>query len=145
MHGVDASDFTLTGTSATLAVERVTGSTYDVTASGGNLRRITGGHVVLSMARNNDITDGSGNAFTRWLESKSAYWVHDGTTPPPLPVVTVTEQTPGLVTVEGRRAGFTLTATPAPGEDLTVSYTNSQSGDFVSSPKSGAGPDNDNI
>ena len=133
VHGVDANDFTLTGTSATLAVERVTGSTFDVTAQGGNLARITGGHVVLSVAHDNDITDGSGNAFTRWLESKSAYWVHDGTTPPPLPVVTVTEQTPGHVTVEGSRAGFTLTATPAPGEDLTVSYTKSQSGDFVSS------------
>ena len=131
VHGVDASDFTLTGTSATLAVERVSGSTFDVTASGGNLGRITGGQVVLGLARDNDITDGSGNAFTRWLEFTSTYWVHDGSTPPPLPVVTVTEQSPGFVTVEGTRAGFTLTATPVPAEDLTVNFTLSQSGDAI--------------
>ena len=131
VHGVDASDFTLTGTSATLAVARVTGSTYDVTASGGNLRRITGGRVTLGFASDNDITDGSSNAFARWREFPSTYWVHDGTTPPPLPVVTVTEQVPGLAPPEGRRAGFTLTATPIPDQDLTVNFTLSQSGDTM--------------
>ena len=131
VHGVDASDFTLTGTSATLAVARVTGSTYDVTASGGNLRRITGGRVTLGFASDNDITDGSGNAFVRWREFPSTYWVHDGTTPPPLPVVTVTEQVPGLAPPEGRRAGFTLTVTPVPDQDLTVNFTLSQSGDTI--------------
>ena len=133
VHDVDASDFTLTGTSATLTVERVTGSTFDVTASGGNLARITGGQVVLGLAPDNDITDGSGNAFTRWKEFTSTYWVHDGSTPPPLPVVTVAEEIPGFVTVEGRRANFMLTATPGPAEDLTVNFTKSQSGDFVAS------------
>ena len=132
VHGVDASDFTLTGTSATLAVARVAGThAFDVTASGGNLGRITGGQVVLGLAPDNDITDGSGNAFTRWQEFTSTYWVHDGTTPPPLPVVTVTEQVPGLAPPEGRRAGFSLTVTPVPDQDLTVNFTLSQSGDTI--------------
>ena len=81
VHGVDASDFTLTGTSAKLAVEPGSGTTFDVTASGGNLGRITGGQVVLGLAPDNDITDGSGNAFARWNEFTSTYWVHDGTRP----------------------------------------------------------------
>ena len=140
VHGVDASDFTLTGTSATLAVARVAGThAFDVTASGGNLGRITGGQVVLGLAPDNDITDGSGNAFARWNEFTSTYWVHDGTTPPPLPVVTVAEQSPGFVPVEGRRAGFLLTATPVPAEDLTVNVTGTHSSDFIRS-VDGLGP-----
>ena len=140
VHGVDASDFTLTGTSATLTVERVAGThAFDVTASGGNLGRITGGQVVLGLAPDNDITDGSGNAFARWNEFTSTYWVHDGTTPPPLPVVTVAEQSPGFVPVEGRRAGFLLTATPVPAEDLTINVTGTHSSDFIRS-VDGLGP-----
>ena len=139
VHGVDASDFTLTGTSAKLAVEPGSGTTFDVTASGGNLGRITGGQVVLGLAPDNDITDGSGNAFARWNEFTSTYWVHDGTTPPPLPVVTVAEQSPGFVPVEGRRAGFLLTATPVPAEDLTINVTGTHSSDFIRS-VDGLGP-----
>ena len=139
VHDVDASDFTLTGTSAKLAVEPGSGTTFDVTASGGNLGRITGGQVVLGLAPDNDITDGSGNAFARWNEFTSTYWVHDGTTPPPLPVVTVAEQSPGFVPVEGRRAGFLLTATPVPAEDLTINVTGTHSSDFIRS-VDGLGP-----
>ncbi len=132
VHAVDASDFTLTGTSATLAVARVAGThAFDVTASGGNLGRITGGQVTLGLAPDNDITDGSGNAFTRWNEFTSTYWVHDGTTPPPLPVVTITEQEPGFVPTEGGRPGFLLSATPVPAEDLTVNFTMRQGGDVI--------------
>ena len=133
VHDVDAEDFTLTGAGATLAVERVTGATFDVTASGGNLGRITGGQVVLGLAPDNDITDGSGNAFTRWNEFKSAYWVHDGTRPtPPGPTVTVKAQLPGVAVTEGQRVSFLLPASPTPTEDLAVNITLTQSGDVVS-------------
>ena len=134
VHDVDASDFTLTGTSATLAVARVAGThAFDVTASGGNLARITGGQVVLGLAPDNDITDGSGNAFRRWEEFTSTYWVHDGTTPPPLPVVTVAEHTPGAVVTEGARASFTVASVPVSSVDLNINITTTQSGDFLRS------------
>ncbi len=132
VHDVDASDFTLTGTTATLAVERVTGSMFDVTASGGNLGRITGGQVVLGLARDNDITDGSGNAFSRWNEFTSTYWVHDGTTPPPGPTVTVEAELPGVAVTEGQRVSFLLPASPAPTADFPVNITVTQSGNVVS-------------
>ena len=133
VHDVDAGDFTLTGAGATLAVERVTGATFDVTASGGNLARITGGQVVLGFASDNDITDGSGNVFARWNEFKSAYWVHDGTRPtPPGPTVTVKAQLPGVAVTEGQRVSFLLPASPGPTENLAVNITLTQSGDVVS-------------
>ena len=137
VHDVDASDFTLTGASATLAVERITGATFDVTASGGNLRSITGGEVVLGFAPDNDITDGSGNAFARWngLTNKftRTYWVHDGTRPtPPGPTVTVEAQLPGVAVTEGERASFLFPTNPGPTENLTVNITLTQSGDVVS-------------
>ena len=132
VHGVDASDFTLTGTSATLTVERVAGThAFDVTASGGNLRRITGGQVTLGLAPDNDITDGSGNAFTRWNEFTSTYWVHDGTTPPPLPVVTVVAS--NSVVAEGVRTHFTASPNVALSTNLKLNVTMTQSGDFFQS------------
>ena len=132
VHDVDASDFTLTGTSATLAVARVAGThAFDVTASGGNLGSITGGQVVLGLAPDNDITDGSGNAFTRWNEFTSTYWVHDGTTPPPLPVVTVVPS--NSVIAEGGRAHFTASPNAALSTDLNLNVTVTQSGDFFQS------------
>ncbi len=133
VHGVDASDFTLTGTSATLAVTRVAGThAFDVTASGGNLGRITGGQVVLGLASDNDITDGSSNAFTRWDEFTSTYWVHDGTTPPPLPVVTVVV-TSNSVVAEGARTLFTASPSVSPSTNLQLNVTMAQSGDFFQS------------
>ena len=134
VHAVDASDFTLTGTSATLTVARVAGThAFDVTASGGNLARITGGQVVLGLAPDNDITDGSGNAFTRWNEFTSTYWVHDGTRPtPPGPTVTVEAQLPGVAVTEGQRVSFLLPASPTPTADFPVNITLTQSGDVVS-------------
>ncbi len=132
VHAVDASDFTLTGTSATLAVARVAGThAFDVTASGGNLGRITGGQVTLGLAPDNDITDGSGNAFTRWNEFTSTYWVHDGTTPPPLPVVTVVAS--NSVVAEGVRTHFTASPNVALSTNLKLNVTMTQSGDFFQS------------
>ncbi len=132
VHAVDAGDFTLTGTSATLAVARVAGThAFDVTASGGNLGRITGGQVTLGLAPDNDITDGSGNAFTRWNEFTSTYWVHDGTTPPPQPVVTVVAS--NSVVAEGVRTHFTASPNVALSTNLKLNVTMTQSGDFFQS------------
>ena len=63
---VDTADFTVSGTSATLAVSPVTGTTdttYDITASGGNLAGLDA-TVTLSFAGGQNIEDGEGNALT---------------------------------------------------------------------------------
>ena len=69
MQNVDATDFTISGTTAALAVAGVDGTNaYDVTASGGNLANLisTGDPVVvtLSFANGQDIEDSDGNALT---------------------------------------------------------------------------------
>lgn len=54
---VDASDFSVTGvTGATLSVEKITSSIYDITVSGGNLPSLNG-TVTLSLNPSNGITD----------------------------------------------------------------------------------------
>ena len=60
--GVDAADFEVTGTTATLAVTG-SGMTYDITASGGNLAALDG-TVTLAFASGQDIEDAAGNALT---------------------------------------------------------------------------------
>ncbi len=65
---VDLADFAVSGTTATLAVTAVMGTTpansqYDVRASGGNLADLEG-TVTLSFASGQDIADTAGNALT---------------------------------------------------------------------------------
>ena len=64
-QNVDAADFSVTGTTATLAVSAVSGVTgaYDVTASGGNLASLNT-TVTLSIAASHNIQDTSSNALT---------------------------------------------------------------------------------
>ena len=57
---VDAGDFQVSGTTATLAVAAVLGNTYDVTASGGDLAGAVG-TVMLSFANGQNISDRTGN------------------------------------------------------------------------------------
>ena len=60
---VDAADFEVSGTTATLAVSEVTASTvYDVTASGGDLAGLDA-TVTLSFASGQDVADLAGNAL----------------------------------------------------------------------------------
>ena len=61
---VDAADFAVAGTTASLAVVEATASTvYDVTASGGDLAGLTA-TVTLSFASAQDIADAAGNALS---------------------------------------------------------------------------------
>ena len=58
---VDAADFQLTGTTATItSVSEHATNIFDITASGGDLANLNG-TVTLSFANNHDITDDSGN------------------------------------------------------------------------------------
>ena len=65
VQNVNAGDFQVSGTNATLAVAQV-GATnaYDVTASGGNLAGLVSTTVTLSFANGQDIEDSSGNGLT---------------------------------------------------------------------------------
>ena len=63
VQNVDAADFTVSGTTATLAVREETASTvYDVTASGGDLASLDA-TVMLSFAGGQNITDTAGTAL----------------------------------------------------------------------------------
>ena len=63
VSNVDAADFWLRGTTATVTVTG-SGTTYDVTASGGNLAGLDNKVVTLSFASGQDIEDAAGNALT---------------------------------------------------------------------------------
>ena len=63
VSNVDAADFSMTGTTATVTVTG-SGTTYDVTASGGNLAGLDGKVVTLSFVGGQDIEDAAGNALT---------------------------------------------------------------------------------
>ena len=62
VQNVDVGDFQVSGTTASLVVSAVSGSTYDVTASGGDLAG-TIGTVRLSFANGQNIRDRSGNSL----------------------------------------------------------------------------------
>ncbi|WP_425994501.1 Ig-like domain-containing protein [Afipia sp. DC4300-2b1] len=65
VSGVDATDFTVSGTTAGISVAAVAGSggtQYDVTVSGGNLANLNGA-VSLAFAGGQNITDAAGNAL----------------------------------------------------------------------------------
>ena len=65
VQNVDAADFQVSGTSATVAVQRADDgyAIYDVTASGGNLAGLTA-TVTLSFANGQNIEDSSGNSLS---------------------------------------------------------------------------------
>ena len=83
VDNVDATDFAVDGTTATLAVGTVTASTvYDVQASGGNLADLDA-TVTLSFATDQDIADTSDNALanTAPTGTDDATYVVDNTAP----------------------------------------------------------------
>ena len=91
---VDAADFMVTGTTATLTVtpvDSVTGA-YDVTASAGNLGSLTG-PVTLSFASGQDIGDASGNALANTMPTgtNEARYEVDNTVPI---VISITRESP---------------------------------------------------
>ncbi len=57
--------------------------------------------------------------------------------PPGTPVTPELSLSAGSAVDEGGQAGFTLTAEPAPGSDLTVTYTVAQSGEYLDTPGAG--------
>ena len=130
---VDAADFAVDGTTATLAVALVSGETgaWDVTASGGDLADLNG-EVTLRFAGDQNIQDLAGNGLTKTtplVTNENVYRLSNvaapdpGVTPPPVvgpPTVTISG--PSTV-MEGTAATFTLTlnaAAPTGGLPVSV-------------------------
>ena len=79
------------------------------------------------------LTDGS--AYDLGTTTAHTLTITDNDDPPPAtPVVSISAGSP---VAEGTAASFTLSASPAPGSAVTLSYTVTQSGDFVSSSNRG--------
>ena len=135
---VDAADFAVEGTTATLAVEPVSGETgaWDVTASGGDLADLNG-EVTLRFAGDQNIQDLAGNGLTKTtplVTNQNVYRLSNvaapdptdptdpGVTPPPVvgpPTVTISGRS---TVMEGTAATFTLTLNAvAPTGGLPVS------------------------
>ncbi|HND56576.1 MAG TPA: hypothetical protein PLV92_29360, partial [Pirellulaceae bacterium] len=80
MSGVDAGDFALAGTTATLSVTTVSATQYDLAASGGNLASLNA-TVGLNFAASSSITDSAGNALPRTEPATDETFVVDNTAP----------------------------------------------------------------
>ena len=94
VQNVNGADFQVSGTSATVAVQRADDgyAIYDVTASGGNLAGLTA-TVTLSFANGQNIQDDSGNMLTNTTPTgtNDNTFVVDNTAPR---VTSITRQTP---------------------------------------------------
>ena len=94
LANVDAADFTIAGTTATLTATAVSGSSahYDVTASGGDLGSLDA-TVTLSFAASHNIADAAGNALadTAPTSTNDNTFVLDNTAPG---VASIERQTP---------------------------------------------------
>ena len=133
--GVDAADFAVGGTTATLAVSEVTASTvYDVTASGGDLASLDA-TATLSFAANQDVADLAGNALADTAPSgtdEPGYAVDN--TAPALSSASVNGTSLVLTFGEDLAAAsglantaFTVKRTPQGGSEGTVSLSGSPS------------------
>ena len=133
--GVDAADFAVGGTTATLAVSEVTASTvYDVTASGGDLAALDA-TVTLSFAAGQDVADLAGNALAATAPSgtdEPDYAVDN--TAPTLSSASVNGTSlvltfgEDLAAASGLANGaFTVKRTPQGGSEGTVSLSGSPS------------------
>ena len=126
VENVDATDFTVSGTMATLSVMEVTGETgvWDVTAMGDDLTTLNG-TVTLSFASSQDIEDEAGNGLTATMPTganENSYMVN----------TTAVSIAAGPPVSEGSPAVFMLTRTGTTTAMLTVNVSIIQTGDVIS-------------
>ena len=131
VRNVDRADFSLTGTTATLAVRKVSTTVYDVTASGGDLANLDD-TVTLSFANGQNIQDTSGNRLTNTTPTganDNNFVVDnsgDGDSPSPVPIVPVVQFSTTAYTsgeAQGSRTvNLELSAQPPFSTATTVNY-----------------------
>ncbi|HND52840.1 MAG TPA: Ig-like domain-containing protein, partial [Pirellulaceae bacterium] len=80
VSGVDASDFSLSGTTATLSVNVTSSTQYDITVTGGNLATLNA-IVGLNFSTGASITDLAGNALPRTEPATDESFTVDNTAP----------------------------------------------------------------
>ena len=113
---------------------------FGVTAGSRTVTVPTSGSVLLTVATTDDSTDEADGSVTATINTGDGYTVSssqgagtvgvsDDDDPPPV-VIPVVSISGGAGVTEGGDAGFTITASPVPAADLTVSVTVSQSGDY---------------
>jgi hypothetical protein len=123
--GVDAADFTVSGTTATITSVSGTGP-YDITLSGGDLASLNG-TVSLALAGAQNIADTAGNPLPGTAPATNETYTVDNTAP----TVTLTSTAPNPITA----APFSVTAQFSEGVtgfDLSdVTVTNATKSNFV--------------
>ena len=127
VQNVDAADFQVSGTTATLSVSKISNTVYDVTASGGDLVGLNG-TVTLGFDSSHSIEDTSGNRLSNLTRTGSNDNTFEVRNTAALPAITIAG---GSAVTEGTDATFTLTASPAPTANLAVNLAVSESDDFV--------------
>uniref|UniRef100_UPI0013DFA836 Ig-like domain-containing protein n=1 Tax=Shimia sediminis TaxID=2497945 RepID=UPI0013DFA836 len=127
VQGVDATDFVVGATTATLAVTPISASSYDVTASGGDLAGLNG-TVVLSFAGGHTIEDLASNALTNTAPSganENSFELDND-----LPTVAITD-VPALTNV-AFTATFTFSETVSGFASGDIALTNATASAFSS-------------
>ena len=126
VSNLDATDFTVSGTTATVTnVASAGGNAYDVTLSGGDLATLNG-TVTLGFAGGQDITDAAGNALTSTTPSgtNNVSYTVDNTAPR---VTSIDRQTPSGATTNADTLVYRVTFDGAvsnlDANDFTVSGT----------------------
>ncbi|NKE47732.1 DUF4347 domain-containing protein [Roseomonas frigidaquae] len=132
VQNIDASDFTVTGTTATVTnVVSAGGNAYDVTVSGGDLATVTA-DVTLSFAVLQNIEDQAEQTFadvTPTGDDESTYTVDN--TPPAVPAFTGIEVNEGSLILSGTgEAGATLVLRPLGGGSETATLEIGQDGSW---------------
>ncbi len=122
VQNVDATDFTATGTTATIAVTQNSASEYDLTLSGGDLAGLNG-TVGVDLAGGQNITDTTGNALPTGEPATDETYLVDNTGP----TVTVNEATAQADPTSASPINFTVvfseTTTNFATGDVTLSGT----------------------
>ena len=117
VQNVDANDFIVTGTSATIStVSAVSGNTYDVTVSGGDLATLNG-TIQFALSAGQNISDSVNNSLTNLLPTSinnSTYVLDNFTATPMLALMLDTGNSTtdaitsnGNITVSGLESGAT--------------------------------------
>ena len=119
VENVDATDFTVSGTTATITNITGSGTTYEFTVSGGDLANLDG-TVGINLSGGQNITDLAGNALPATAPATNQTYTSDNSTP------TVTSITPNPTSITDSNVGtgnFTLTVDFSEAMDTGVNPT----------------------
>ena len=132
VQNVDAADFQVSGTTATHSVSEVSGTVYDVTASGGDLAGLTA-TVTLAFASGQDIEDANTNRLTNTAPTDTNHNTFEVENTAAAPSLVLSTNT--LSVAEGGSGNYTVSLATEPTGMVTVSIASNNS-DVTVSPAS---------